>query len=711
MSRQTLTGMTRGVPGLGGGSLPTEISDDFASDSGKWLDGALTPAAIVASDGRGIWTPVEEAELHTSSNAAADPNGTEANATTGWNASNVTLSVESSDVNTGNYALKAVAASTGVNRRITLARTNASRKWRVVRIAAKAISGAAWKMFSQGVSFSSDLPLTADWDEYVYAVRKSTDYTDDSLWLDSATISDTALLDNVSVKELVATSQYRLQRIYYPSTVEVGVNMTLRTPVGVVVFKDSDNWVLAFTRRVGAFFSVALWKCVAGAVTVISVGVTTTYSAGAVLKLAPAADFQTWTVTYDNVVRVNAAAITDFAPTGTWYAGLFTTHNPNDTTIIGFDDFLAERIGESPPFEFAPAVIGATATLNATAVIRESSVEPDWFGRPVTEVLSNGTVVMIYYRSTAHTGQGFGALHISFSDDYGDTWTAEDTDLSGDPVTGFPMNPPDAAANEDAAEPYLIQLDDGTLIVTMWRVNFSVPSYQGTYQSRSTDGGLTWTTPERVTISGVPNDTNCFIHCDHFILGGVVYATVETKSPAEKMSLISSDDDCVTWTLVSDILTATTEAGIEYVGDDTIVCVMRTENQKHTYLKRSVTLGATWGATNEYTWQIPAIGQPRLKTRAHIKGEADWWNDAYMILWGFTFGVENIRTNMVSLSKDRGISWTAPFDFDAPYGDAGYGDVFYNVTTGEYVFVTYRGTSAGPAQLVQYNFSVDWGTP
>jgi hypothetical protein len=695
---------------LGGGGIPYEsIMDDLSSDSGRWLDGALARVPITIDTGRAVWAPTEEAELNTSANATSDPNGNEANATTGWGAIGVTNSVESSDVNTGSYALKVVAAD-GTADRAYLDRTTASRKWRAVRMAAKAVSGSKWSLRASGALTLPNVPITSSWANYIYVTKKSADYTSDNAWCEGGTAADTSLVDNVSIKELTPASQFRIQRVFYPSSVAVNTWMSGYTPLGVVMYKDADNWVLALGLLSGTTFQIALWKSVAGAVSVVGSPVTTIYSAGALLELIPAVDFQTWTVKYNTATRINAAAITDFATTGTWYAGLFNTHNPSDITAVSFDNFAAARLTGASPFESAPAEAGATVALEATTVVRESLIEPDWFGRASVETLSSGVTVMVYYRGTGHA-ENVGAVHICFSDDYGETWTAEDTDLNDDAVAGFPMNPPDASAGQDANEPWLVRYDDDTLLLFIWRVKWATSAYNGTYQSKSVDGGITWTAPTAVTITGAQDSNYAFLTNDHTIYNGRLYCAYEDKyGGGERCCVAYTDDVGATWTHLSVIGTGSSEAALEYVGNDTLISILRSGSNNQTFANRSTDLGTSWVGRTEITWRIPPICRPRIKTRAHLKGEANWWEDTHLILWGGYF--ENSkRINCISFSKDSGATWTIPTALDTPYDDAAYGDILYNPNADTYEYLCYRGNGfAGPARIVQYSLRVDWGT-
>lgn len=333
----------------------------------------------------------------------------------------------------------------------------------------------------------------------------------------------------------------------------------------------------------------------------------------------------------------------------------------------------------------------------------------DWFGRPATKVLSNNTVVMVYRRATEHASSD-GVMHIRFSDDYGATWTDEDTDLNGDPVAGFPLFL-DPSPGGGVSNCWLIRRDDDALLLLFDYVDWSGPTFYGMYQCVGSADGLTWGTPTQVVIAGMDDSLLCLAECDDFYYNGRLYTTVGVKpspsSPAH-CALVYSDDDGATWTKLSTVATSANEGGIEFVGDNTIRALIRSASQIHTYYNVSADMGASWEGQFELTYRISPIGRPHIMTRTHLQGGANWWTDPYLVAWGFVFR-DGGRYNALFLSKDAGQTWTSEMVVDDVYSDAGYGDMFYNPNTGEYVFMCYRGTSF-KADLVQYNIAINWGT-
>jgi len=70
-----------------------------------------------------------------------------------------------------------------------------------------------------------------------------------------------------------------------------------------------------------------------------------------------------------------------------------------------------------------------------------------------------------------------------------------------------------------------------------------------------------------------------------------------------------------------------------------------------------------------------------------------------------TKGSNHPRRNAVWVSKNRGLAWFGPYYTDDETDDAGYGDLFYDSTNAQYVFISYHGT-VDEAELKQYNLTI-----
>jgi hypothetical protein len=355
-----------------------------------------------------------------------------------------------------------------------------------------------------------------------------------------------------------------------------------------------------------------------------------------------------------------------------------------------------------------------SVTVDDTIVLVTGDSPKDWHGRAAMKVL-DGVTILVYRDGSKHEIND-GELHIRFSNTYGGSWTAEDTYLDGTPVDNFPMNPP-VSTGQDAGEPWLYIAPNGDLLLHMWRIDYGV-SDGGTYQSRSTDGGKTWSDPEQIDFDGAADDDIVFSTDDDFVYGDVIYATarIYTSGPAQAPSqewLIKSEDNGETWEMVSIIMdddegvegTGSQEVGIEYLGNNTIIAMLRDNEATHSYKRISTDMGETWGSLIDVTSTVGIAGRQRVYTRSHLRGGDNWWQDEILIMVGFIHtsnGDSMPRRNAVWISIDAGDTWSAPFYIESEYDDGGYGDMIYDPLTNQYIVVSYRGTLE-TADLIQYN--------
>jgi hypothetical protein len=358
------------------------------------------------------------------------------------------------------------------------------------------------------------------------------------------------------------------------------------------------------------------------------------------------------------------------------------------------------------------APFNPSVTVDATTTLGTGGTD-DWWGRcSIKRRPSDNALVMAYYRATGHSVNG-GDLHIKFSDDDGATWTAEDTKLGGGAVSGFPMNPPSLSGVQDAGEPWLYVCPNGDLLIHMWKVDYGA-SNAGSWQSRSSDGGASWSTPTQIAW-GALSSTNTFQTDDDFVWDRTIYAGVRTYGDATYadcyLSLVKSSDDGQTWEYVSDVTgpseTACIEFGMEYVGNGTIVAMIRSLDHTAGYRRISTDMGATWGALTNVTSSVGILGRNRVYTAMHLRGEAGWWKDPNLVMVGYVqqvSGSSQTRRNAVWFSPDRGTTWDGPHYIDTSTEDAGYGDIFWNGSG--YSVVNYDGTLAA-ADLKQYDLTVD----
>jgi hypothetical protein len=332
------------------------------------------------------------------------------------------------------------------------------------------------------------------------------------------------------------------------------------------------------------------------------------------------------------------------------------------------------------------------------------------------EINDDNEVVLIYREAGSHTAPD-STFHIRFSDDYGATWSDRDKYLDGSSITGFPFgSPPDYTGNQHVNEPWLYKAPNGNLILHLWRTEVPSDSTNTTYQSVSTDGGLTWSTATAISLSGHSN-TLVFATDDHFVYDGVIYAAARDFSDTSHyhMIFIKSTDNGATWQWVSNMESAATdestvEVGIEYLGNNRIIAIYRTTAFTATCRSYSDDMGLTWSQIESITGNIPASGRHRIWTKTHFEGGASWWTDDDLVMIGFVNFPGQGRKTAVWYSRDAGETWTNPrYLEESIYSDAGYADMIYNSTTGQYVLVSYIGP-VGDADAVvkQYNITPNW---
>jgi len=344
-----------------------------------------------------------------------------------------------------------------------------------------------------------------------------------------------------------------------------------------------------------------------------------------------------------------------------------------------------------------------------------ASEKDRWFGRAAIGTAADGTWVLAYREGGIHYVND-GVLHVKFSDDQGDTWSKEDQHLDGSAIEGFPTYPPGASPEDPTGpgEPWLYTTPDGTLVLHSWKVKYSDPSLNGgTWQRTSSDGGRSWSKWSQVDFRGVESDKNVFATDDHFIVDGTLYAGARQWAKGRwKNMLIRSLDSGKSWEKVSDISSYkhnTTEVGLEYLGEETILAVMNTKNREKVYRTWSRDMGRSWEPLEEIQDQTRIWDRCRIWTAAHIRREPKWWTDKLILGVGdraIIPGQSTPRRNTLWISEDRGKTWSGPQHLDGKTKDAGYGDLMYASDRNRYVFVSYHGTMH-EAELVQYEFILE----
>jgi hypothetical protein len=376
---------------------------------------------------------------------------------------------------------------------------------------------------------------------------------------------------------------------------------------------------------------------------------------------------------------------------------------------------IGTRLAVAGVRTYRPAIrVSATTTI-------ASGVSPeDWQGRGYVTRREDGVLVLVYRIGSGHNTAA--TLSIRFSDDDGATWTAQDTALASDgggAISGFPMEPP-GAGTISYGEGVVLTAPNGDLLIEMWSVDgiSSSGTLLGTYQSRSTDEGLTWSEPAAIEFTGNPyTQIRTFMSDDFFVYDGTIYMGARYYEdgngvPSASM-LMTSDDNGTTWDFLSIVCdtdeggSGGQEFGMEYIGNSTILTFIRDNPHTNSYKRISTDMGATWGALIDVTSTVGNAARQKLYTVAHLRGEANWWEDPEMLMTGFIHNVPGSsqrRTPVVWYSPDRFTTVYGPFGLDGTTDDSGYGDLI-GKADGTFAAVNYHG-SLTVATLKQYDFTL-----
>lgn len=366
------------------------------------------------------------------------------------------------------------------------------------------------------------------------------------------------------------------------------------------------------------------------------------------------------------------------------------------------------------PDPFNPAL-----SVTATTTLGSGGAPLDWWGRIYTTRRDDEVLAMVYRRGTSHMS-ATSNINIRFSADNGATWTSENTAIGGGAVSGFPMVP--STGNINAGEGMIITAPSGRLIMIIWRVDGSgdwPEDCKGNEISYSTDGGTTWSAPAGFTIDGVADNEHTFMTDDWFVFDDVIYTASRTyngDNPSNSYtSLIKSEDDGDTWEKVSDITAVgsdTQEVGLEYVGNDCIVALVGSLNNDETIQGISTDMGATWTTSDVTGTPVAVTRRHKLYTPAHLRGEANWWEDTTLVASGFeniSPGSGSPRRNMVLFGQwdpdEQSVTWHSRWYIHTSADDGGYGDIFYAGSPTHYSSVNYRGT-LGAASIYQYDLTI-----
>ncbi len=388
---------------------------------------------------------------------------------------------------------------------------------------------------------------------------------------------------------------------------------------------------------------------------------------------------------------------------------------------------------------FANKTIKVVVDGSTKPFVDADGVEHDWYGRCMIAILDARRWVMAIRSGTNHIEWGKrDAIHILTSNDEGRTWSKLNHWFDGTPIDGLPYE--DGCTH---SEPGLYRMPNGDLVLQFWRTSFT----SGTKQLRSTDDGKTWQVDhDRLEVQDVPDVRGdlaigtedwfidpenpehiymAFQYWDHHgKLGNHLSGTL----------LARSSDNGKSYRFLSWIgplgdtrdrgSRATFEPAIEYVGNRTIVAVLRDAEPAasggcYTWQTVSTDMGASFAPLVDISDQVDGDIPNGLWQRVRLYKES---NPIFQFgsrldyargegrLWGFGLhsnGGGYTRKPVVYYSDDNGKTWNGPESLHGPMfpgTDTGYGDIKRRVD-GTFVAATYFATpNSSVADTEQYTF-------
>ena len=328
------------------------------------------------------------------------------------------------------------------------------------------------------------------------------------------------------------------------------------------------------------------------------------------------------------------------------------------------------------------------------------TAETDWVGM-VTMEDYNGIWIVVYAYGGLH-GAGNGKQYIRFSDDQGQNWSDENKLVNGTNVSGFPIEPHTGGSGASSAQ--LIVAPNGSLLIHIWEQDVGV-EFKGIYQYRSTDNGASWTDEGRI----VENDDLMF-GADYVVVDNVIYTPFQISDPPSPPDypahtvLYKSLNNGTTWTFVSNVTNisdGTNEGAIEYIGNDTLLLIMRDDSSANTYRRESTDMGETWGALTTITSELAALGLEAgvlncMRMRRFFDEPAD-----RIYMYGRDRG-SSPHEMVILISEDNGTTWSTMFKPN-PGDDVERGDILKRNSTTYYMLMHDDGIS-GAAEIYEYLF-------
>jgi hypothetical protein len=347
---------------------------------------------------------------------------------------------------------------------------------------------------------------------------------------------------------------------------------------------------------------------------------------------------------------------------------------------------------------------------------------PDrWFGRPSLAVRDDGTWVMVYREAPGHPPSRHSAMHVRFSADAGETWTARNVTLDGARVEGFPHTHSEAKGNVQLGS--VTDYDDD-LLVHVNENSEPFETWEGCRQLRSSDGGRSWVDEGLVDPDGIEPEAVLLGQDDAVDPEtGALYEGVNERRagrpaenpPAEgytdrRSGLIRTRDGGHSWEYVNNVTDygdKTGELGITFVDGD-LLALLRVVDDSGTYSRRSPDRGESWG-------ELRTVDSLGVFQKGRLYTPDDIGCDAHDERWVYTVGrevldfspdydrgderrhVKGSQHTAIAASPDGGETWFEPVQLDehawpAPFGDCGYCDLLTR-PDGDHYVATYSGPS------------------
>ena len=357
-------------------------------------------------------------------------------------------------------------------------------------------------------------------------------------------------------------------------------------------------------------------------------------------------------------------------------------------------------------------------------------VRHTWYGRCMIAIIDDSRWVMALRSGVSHIHWGKrDTIHLITSADEGRTWSKLNRWFDGTPIEGAPYED-----GHTHSEPGLYKMPNGDLILQFWRTGYS----SGTRQLRSADNGKTWVADiDRISVKGVTGaeDDTAIGTEDYFVdpeNPSDVYMAFEYYHYNSKAGclLATSRDNGRSYSFVSWMAPlahekdpeggAAFEPAIEYVGDRTIVAVMRDgAGNRRTWQCVSTDMGASFSPLTDISDQVNGGVPNGLWQRARLYKESNPYFQRNTQLnyargegrlWGFGLhsnGGGYTRKPVVYWSDDNGKSWHGPELLHGPMHpgtDTGYGDLKRRADNTFVAATYYANRDSTVADVEQYTF-------